>query len=206
MRIFAGNGQTASTGKIRIVHRTALQPILSLSSMIDMNHRNFLCNALNGTGTLPPEGPLPAWNHPHTVESRLRDALAFLASSSLRPTGLSPGRRGRVFALPATIGWPRISGMKRGRIFGTVKTVQAQVREPSDRPRDGGPRPLAHVLVSKFSIICQLCRRSVFAVNWYRMTVRQAESNLQKEKPLNLATHRSAEESAQSKFVRRVND
>jgi hypothetical protein len=50
----------------------------------------------------------PAW-------FRLRDALAFPASFSLRPTGVT----GSFLTLPAIAGRLRISGTKRVRIFGT---------------------------------------------------------------------------------------
>ena len=64
-----------------------------------------------------------AWLFYPSVESRFRDALTFLTSSSLRPTGLPTGGTERVLALPAIAGWLRISGMKRVRIFGTDKNV-----------------------------------------------------------------------------------
>src|SRR5258708_7444403 len=59
------------------------------------------------------------WSDRPSVEFRLRDALTFLASSSLGPAGSPTGGTERVLALPAIAGWLRVSGMKRVRIFGT---------------------------------------------------------------------------------------
>jgi hypothetical protein len=71
------------------------------------------------TGKLPPDGPLRPSRDQPLAESRLRDALTFLTSSSLRPAGSPTGGTERVLALPAIAGPLRISGMKRVRIFGT---------------------------------------------------------------------------------------
>src|SRR6267143_2217730 len=58
----------------------------------------------------PPNGPLRSGRDQPSAESRLRDALTFLTSSSLRPTGLPTGGTERVLSLPAIAGWLRISG------------------------------------------------------------------------------------------------
>ncbi len=96
----------------------------SAASLAQQHHRHEPLELLPqcaqlSIGTLPPNGPLRSGRDQPSAESRLRDALTFPTSSSLRPTGLPTGGTERVSSLPAIAGWLRISGMKRGRIFGT---------------------------------------------------------------------------------------
>ena len=100
----------------------------------------------------PADGPLRPWSDRPSVEFRFRDALTFLASSSLGPAGSPTGGTERVLALPAIAGRLRISGMKRVRIFGTDNELQSGSPSALDRLVERLLSPLCHFLTVRMNI------------------------------------------------------